>query len=122
VYCSPDTVDAFSPKVVQACMGAFLRVRALECPLEDLLALHPGVPVMGAVLEGKNVFETALPSTGLLVIGREGRGLSLETEKHLTHLLNIPRHPKGGAESLNAGVAAGILAAVIRNQPHAADR
>jgi len=27
--------------------------------------------------------------------------------------LTIPRHPRGGAESLNAAVAAGILAGVV---------
>lgn len=113
VFCSPDCADVFSPKVVQASMGAVLRVRTAELPLAALLAALPGIAVMGAVLGGQNVFEVALPTHGLLVIGNEGRGLSPETERLLTHRLTIPRHPEGRAESLNAAVAAGILAARV---------
>ena len=115
IICSPDTVDAFSPKVVQAGMGAFLRVHIWEMPLEDVLVLTPGLPVMGAVLGGDNIFQAKLPSNGLVVIGNEGRGISPVVEGLLTHRLTIPRHPNGGAESLNAAVAAGIFAAKLRN-------
>jgi len=116
VFCSPDTVDVFSPKVIQAGMGAFLRVPSFELPLDQLLEQYPELPILGAVLGGENVFESSLPGHGLLVIGREGRGLAVETEQRLTRRLTIPRHPNGGAESLNAAVAAGILAAVIRSR------
>jgi TrmH family RNA methyltransferase len=84
-------------------------------PLEAALAQAPGAPVMGAVLGGENMFRAALPPNGLVVIGNEGRGISPAAEARLTHRLTIPRHPDGGAESLNAAVAAGIFAAAIRN-------
>jgi TrmH family RNA methyltransferase len=116
VFCSPDSADAFSPKVVQASMGAFLRVKIWEIPFEKILENAPNLPVWGAVLEGKNIFEAKLPPNGLLVVGNEGRGVSPEVERRLTHRLSIPRHPNGGAESLNAAVAAGIFAAALRNQ------
>ncbi|MEI6411004.1 MAG: RNA methyltransferase [Bacteroidota bacterium] len=116
VFCAPDTVDAYSPKVIQASMGAFLRIKTAEIALKDLLATEPGLPVCGAVLGGENLFTAQLPEYGLLVIGREGRGVSAETERMLSHHLTIPKHPNGSAESLNAGVAAGILAAVVRNR------
>lgn len=116
VICSPDTADAFSPKVVQASMGAFLRVKIWEMPLEAVLEQAPGVPVSGAVLGGENIFQTTLPSNGLVVIGNEGRGISPAVEGRLTHRLTIPRHPAGGAESLNAAVAAGIFAAAFRSR------
>ncbi|MCE7924182.1 MAG: RNA methyltransferase [Haliscomenobacteraceae bacterium CHB4] len=115
VGCSPDSADAFSPKVVQASMGAFLRVKIWEMPLEDVLEIMPDLPVLGAVLGGNNVFQAELPTKGLVVIGSEGRGISPAAEARLTHRLTIPRHPSGGAESLNAAVAAGIVAAIIRN-------
>ena len=118
VICSSDTVDAFGPKVVQASMGAFLRIKIWEMPLAEVLEQAPGVPVAGAVLGGNNVFGTPLPDHGLVVIGNEGRGIGPETEQRLTHRLTIPRHPDGGAESLNAAVAAGILAALLRNAPN----
>jgi TrmH family RNA methyltransferase len=114
VFCAPDTVDVYSPKVIQAGMGAFLRIRSVEIPLDELVAGHPGVPVLGAVLGGENVFNAQLPDRGLLVIGREGQGVRPDTEALLTHRLTIPRHPGGGAESLNAAVATGILTAFLR--------
>jgi len=116
VFCSPDTVDVLSPKVVQASMGAVLRIPSREMELSELLAACPSdTPVMGAVLGGADLFQSDLPGRGLLVIGNEGRGISPITEQLLTHRLTIPRHPAGHAESLNAAVATGILAAVLRN-------
>lgn len=114
VFCSPDCVDVFSPKVVQASMGAMFRIQTAEIDLRDCLKQNPQIPVAGAVLEGQNVFELNLPQQGLLVIGNEGRGISSTTEALLTHRISIPRHPDGKAESLNAAVAAGILAAAFR--------
>lgn len=95
-------------------MGALFRVVTREITLTDLLLARPNWPVYGAVLGGTSVFESGFPSAGLLVIGSEGKGLGTETEKLLTQRLTIPKPPGGGAESLNAAVAAGILAAQIR--------
>jgi TrmH family RNA methyltransferase len=114
VFCAPDTVDVYSPKVVQAGMGAFLRVQSLETPIEALLNTHPNLPVLGAVLGGENLYQAALPPRGLLVIGREGPGIRPEIQSRLTQRLTIPRHPGGGAESLNAAIATGILTAFLR--------
>jgi RNA methyltransferase, TrmH family len=114
VYCSPDCVDVYSPKVVQSSMGAIFRVQSWELELSEFLEKSPKISIAGAVLDGKNVFESDLPAQGLLVIGNEGRGISSQTEKLLTIRISIPRHPSGGAESLNAAVAAGILAAAFR--------
>lgn len=113
VYSAPDTVDVYNSKVVQASMGAIFRVKNMEIPLSELLEKTPGLPVLGAVLGGQNVFETSLPNHGLLVIGNEGRGIRPDAEQLLTHRLTIPRHPAGGAESLNAAIATGILTALF---------
>ena len=69
----------------------------------------------GAVLGGDDVFQTTLSPTGILVIGSEGRGISEDHLALLTHRLSIARPAGGGAESLNAAVATGILCAVFRN-------
>ncbi|MCB0577605.1 MAG: RNA methyltransferase, partial [Saprospiraceae bacterium] len=112
VFCSPDCVDAYSPKVVQASMGAILRIPVFEAELATLKTRVPELPLAGAVLDGEDVFEAALPPNGLLAIGNEGRGLRPEAEALLDRRLAIPRAPGGRAESLNAAVAAGIFAAV----------
>lgn len=113
VYCSPDCADAYNQKVVQASMGAVFRVPVQEIAFANLLSANPGWPALGAVLDGENLFETELPAEGLLVIGSEGSGISPAVETQLTRRLTIPRGEGGGAESLNASVAAGILAAFM---------
>jgi TrmH family RNA methyltransferase len=116
VICSPDCVEIFSPKVVQASMGAFLRVQTVEMELAEWSKNFPELPVYGAVLNGVNVFKTPLEKKGIIVIGNESKGISPENEVLLTQRISIPAPPGGGAESLNAAVATGILAAVFRNQ------
>lgn len=119
VYCSADCTDAFGPKVVQASMGSVLRMPVVEAGLDELVQTHPQLPVLGAVLGGENVFEADLPGQGLLVVGNESSGIRPEREALLTRRLTIPRSPGSSAESLNASVAAGILAAlVMRSNTH----
>ncbi len=116
VFCAPNCVDIYSPKVVQASMGAFLRVHCLESNLSDLKNQFPDLPIFGAVLNGDNIFEVPLSKQGILVIGNESKGIATEVETLLTHRIAIPASKNGGAESLNAAVATGIIVAVLRNR------
>ncbi|HMN90068.1 MAG TPA: RNA methyltransferase [Saprospiraceae bacterium] len=113
VFCSPGCVDVYNPKVVQASMGAILRVPCLERNLPELTAAFPTLPICGAVLDGDNLFRTTLPQHGLIVIGNESRGIAEDTAALLTNRLTIPAPQHAGAESLNAAVAAGIIIAVL---------
>lgn len=117
VFSSPDCVDAYHPKVIQATMGAFLRVSCIEMDITSILKLYPGLPVYGAVMDGDDVFRADLDGArGLLVIGNEGRGITPEAERLLSHRISIPAAAHSRAESLNAAVAAGILCAVFRDR------
>ncbi len=116
---SRTTVDAWNPKSIQSSMGAFLRVGAAEISLDDILEnAPPGLPVLGAAMDGRDIFleKKGLPAGGILVIGNEGAGISAEILGKLTARISIPRDPAGGAESLNAAVAAGILMAVLKSK------
>lgn len=115
VFCSKHCVDIYSPKVVQASMGALLRVPVLEVELSALHEQFPALPILGAVLDGKNIFKTALPANSILVIGNEGKGIGAATEALLTHRIAIPPAAHGGAESLNAAIATGIIVAALKN-------
>ncbi len=117
IFCLAGTVDFWNPKVIQASMGAFLRVPVFEIELADLLKKMPsGTPFFGAAMDGDSIFELKTkPASGLLAIGAEGAGLSNEVLRSLTQKISIPRGPSGGAESLNAGVAGGILMAFLKN-------
>ena len=117
VFSSPDCVDPYNPKVIQATMGAFLRVSCIETTIERLHEEHPGLPIYGAVMDGENVFHANLKSKeGIIVIGNEGRGISSEAESLLSQRISIPPAAHSGAESLNAAVATGILCAVFRER------
>lgn len=115
VFCAPNCVEIYSPKVVQASMGAFLRIVGTTQHLNDLRSQFPALPVYGAVLHGENIFHFPVTRSGILVIGNESKGISEEIEKILTHRISIPAGKAGGAESLNAAVATGILVAVFKN-------
>ena len=113
VFCSKNCVEAFNPKVIQASMGAFLRVKIRTIEFADLIEQVPNLPTFAAVLQGTNVFKADLPKNGLLIIGNEGAGVSDAIIQQASHLVKIPKGKQGGAESLNAAVAAGILCAAI---------
>lgn len=106
VIAGNDTVELYNPKVIQSTMGSFIRVVVYYKQLTSFLE-SVAIPVYGALLDGENMYNMNPVSEGLLVIGNESKGIRPELLPYLTHPVSIPR--RGGAESLNAGVAAGIL-------------
>lgn len=120
IVCSPGTADCFNPKVVQATMGAILRVRVHYTPLTPFLqrAAAEGAPVYGTFLEGENLYEAALTPAGVVVMGNEGRGISAETAHAVTRKLLIPPYPadRRASESLNVAMATGIVCAEFRRR------
>ncbi len=106
VVCSQGSADFYNPKVVQAGMGAHLRVGMHSMNLISFLQ-KTTLPVFAATLSGENLHAISPQKEGILLIGNESRGLSPEVLSFATRQLTIPR--RGGAESLNAAVAAGIL-------------
>ena len=114
LLCAPDCVDQYNPKVIQASMGAFLRVDCMACTLDGLLSTTGSLPILGADLEGQPIFRGRFPDHGIVVIGSEAHGLSDAVKAQLTGRICIPRGPGGGAEALSAAVAAGIICARLR--------
>jgi len=110
IICSPDCVDVYSPKVIQSAMGGHLRVRITETELVPLLRTAD-LPKLAATLNGKNAYKMDRKDAGILIIGNESNGLSQQVIDCATHQVTIPG--RGGAESLNAGVSAGILCALL---------
>ena len=120
IFCSEDTADCFNPKVIQATMGAILRVRVHYLPLADFLArtAAQGVPVYGTMLDGENIYDAELKAGGVIVMGNEGKGVSEACARHFTHRLLIPTYPtdRQGSESLNVAMATGIVCAEFRRR------
>ena len=71
IVCSEASADCFNPKVVQATMGAILRVRVHYTDLGAFLhdAGAAGLPVYGTFLEGENIYGTTLTEEGVVVMG-----------------------------------------------------
>lgn len=114
VFCSKTSVDIWQSKVVQASMGAFLRVQAIEVDFFDLKQRYPDLPSFAAILRGDNIFEkNDFPKHGIIVIGNEGSGISEDIIAQADYKITIPGG--GGAESLNAAVSTGIIAATLIN-------
>lgn len=111
IVCTHDCVEVYNPKVVQSTMGSITRVSVWYEDVNTLLE-KTDVPVYGALLHGKDVFENGRIEEGILVIGNESKGIREEIKKHIKHPVTIPK--LGGAESLNAAVAAGIIMSVMK--------
>ncbi|MES2800060.1 MAG: RNA methyltransferase [Bacteroidota bacterium] len=106
ILCSEDTVDFYNSKVVQASMGAILRIQIHVVDLKNYFSTTK-LPIYGALLEGENVYQSILKKQGILLMGNEGSGISMELLPYITNKISIPRF--GAAESLNVAVATGIL-------------
>lgn len=106
IYATEDTADCFNPKVVQASMGSIFRVRVMYGPCQQWLS-QAKVPVYGTGMQGNSIWQTGPLPPGILVIGNEGKGIRDEVGAYINNVLSIPK--LGRAESLNAGVATGIL-------------
>lgn len=115
VFCSPQTVDLYNPKVISATKGAFLRVKVIYCDLEAVVrhCQEQNLPVYAAALDGKNLHTLSFGSQGgLLVMGNEAAGLPSYLCQMADHVVSIPKF--GQAESLNVSVAAAIFLDAMR--------
>lgn len=118
IYCSNGTADAFSPKTVQATMGALARVKLHYCDLKELISKLDDVPVFGTFLDGKNIYENELSANGLIVMGNEGNGISKEVSELINRRILIPNYPQGHetSESLNVAIATAIVCSEFRRR------
>lgn len=107
IVCSRDSADVFNPKVVQSTMGSVSRIQVVYTDLFEYLSSHSGAQVYAAMLDGKDLNDMSPVSNGIVLIGNESKGVSEELLNKTTQRITIPG--KGGAESLNAAVAAGII-------------
>ena len=111
VILSTQCADVFSPKVLRATMGSIFRmgIRVTD-DLPGVLAqmVKEGASVLSSQLDGEPFYQRSpLNERFVLVIGSEGNGVTDEVKAVATHKVKWPM--RGGAECLNAAVAAGIM-------------
>lgn len=111
VLLGPDCADLFSPKVIRATMGSLFRLGfSFPESMADTLKYmrRQGYSVISSQLDGDLFYERKdISDSFVLIIGNEGNGISDSVRAAATHRLCLPM--RGGAESLNAAVAAGIM-------------
>ncbi|MDD3687760.1 MAG: RNA methyltransferase [Bacteroidales bacterium] len=121
LVCSHNSADLYNPKVIQATMGAFLRVKVHYVNLLDFIPqyiLQTKLPCYGTFLDGENIYKTDLSHAGMFVLGNEGKGISAEVERLLNRRLFIPPFSQSQqhAESLNIASAASIVSSEFRRR------
>ncbi|MGL5273233.1 MAG: TrmH family RNA methyltransferase [Phocaeicola sp.] len=118
IFCSIGTVDVYSPKTIQATMGALARVKVHYVDLPRFLSSLEDTPLYGTFLDGDVIYTESLSKNGVIIMGNEGKGVSSEVEKQVNKRLYIPNYPsdKESSESLNVAVATAIVCAEFRRQ------
>lgn len=103
--------DPLSPKVQRSAMGSGFRLPIMQSgdlPSALNALRQEGWTVIASDLRGNDFYSHPYPGRKfVLVIGSEAHGISDATRQAADLLLKLPM--RGGAESLNAAVAAGIM-------------
>ena len=112
IVCSPDCVEFYNPKVIQATMGSFTHVYVHKRPLATFLEQESSRRrILGTFLNGESIHQFEFQNSDIVVIGNESNGISEEVSRAVTHRITIPSHAQGRdtAESLNVAVAAAVV-------------
>lgn len=108
VFFTKGTVDPFNPKVVRGAMGAQLRLPILPLSMEGIHQLLPGLSIwIAGSKEGIPYYDIDWADPFALVIGSEAGGVDPSFLQLCKGRTCIPM--QGEIDSLNAGVAAGII-------------
>ena len=111
IILSEQCADVFSPKTLRATMGSIFRMPlAVTGDLPGYLTSlrENGYSVISSQLDGEPFYQRQpVREKFCLIIGNEGNGISDEVKATATHKVKLPM--RGGAESLNAAIAAGIM-------------
>lgn len=111
------TVDLYNDKVIRATQGSIFHIQIMEGKLaREIVNLQKdGFQVWASALSEAVTYDEVLVTEKIaLMIGNEGRGIDRSLIDLADKCVKIPIY--GKAESLNAGVAAGILMYYIKGK------
>lgn len=115
LICSHGTVDVYNPKVVRAAMGSLFRVHITYLKDFHGFLREQAAAIWAADMEGADLGQVQLHSKPMILMGNEANGVS-ETTRSIPGLEKVTIPKVGDAESLNVGIAAGILTAAWNMQ------
>jgi TrmH family RNA methyltransferase len=111
-------VELYNEKVVRSTVGSIFHVPVVESvdlPVSLKELKKKGFRIVGLSGDGKTEYTNrSLSKKEVFVLGSEAHGISKETRAAVDEIVRIPRF--GNAESLNVGVACGIILAHARVQ------
>lgn len=111
IFLSKGCVDIYNPKVIRATMGSIFHLPIYRnLNLMDLMEdfKNNNVKTIAAHLKGTSTpYKVDMTTACAVIIGNEANGLSDEISEMASDLVKIPM--PGKAESMNAGIAGGIL-------------
>ena len=112
VVLSEECVELFNPKTVRATMSSIFNIPIMRADesISTLQALKDkGYTIYSAALAGEdfNSVKNIDNNKSCIIIGNEGNGIRDEILSFSDKIITLPM--RGGAESLNAAIAAGIL-------------
>lgn len=108
IVCLKGTVDCFNPKVLRSSMGSIFRVNIIYVDVwERGIASHAD-QIWIADMEGDALGEVKFGDNDWLLLGNEANGVGDKLRK-VQGIQKVHIPGRGGAESLNVGIAGGIL-------------
>jgi len=121
IFCTPDSVELYNPKVVQSSMGAIFRVKVHYVDFNSLLSEYSkldGFNIYGTFLEGETIYKENLGEKGFIIMGSESHGISDHWKSFISNKLFIPNFPTETktSESLNISVATAIVCSEFRRK------
>ena len=112
IVCSPDCVELYNPKVIQATMGSFTHIHVHKRSLPAFLQQESAHRrILGTFLNGTDIRTLEFRPSDIVVIGNESNGISDEVAEVVTNRITIPSAAqcRETAESLNAAIAAALV-------------
>jgi len=118
ILCSEDCVEFTNPKVIQATMGSFTRVKIAYTNLSDYLKTQNNRMIYGLYMNGESIQKQSFKHNDIIIIGSESHGISKKLMPYINKKMGIPMfpHESSAPESLNAGVAAAVFMYGYRNE------
>jgi len=109
VVVTGQSVDPYNPKTLRASAGSIFHLPVVVSSLDETLAYFADSQILATIVRGGQSFrEVDFTVVSVVVIGNEADGLGAATLARCDRSISIPMD--GRSESLNAGVAASLIA------------
>ncbi len=109
LWMTPDSVDAFHPKVLRASAGQWFRQPPIVANFRPWLekCRSQSIQILAAAAGGRSFWDFDFTKPTIFLLGNEGAGLSIPIRKLADDIVSIPM--ASGVESLNVGTTGALL-------------